>query len=265
MELRAVLFDIDDTLYSTTEFAAHARRRSVEALRRLGVKYPANLLLKELHEVIAEFSSNYEHHFNKLLLRLPRRATEGVNPAVLVAGAVAAYHETKQRDLAPFPDVVPCLRRLARTDLIRGVLTAGLEIKQAEKLLRLGVYEWLTPTAVFVSDQIGISKPNPKFYQRACDELGIHPGEAMYVGDNPALDVDPANGVGMVTVLCRRGGAHERERGRTRPRHEVRDFHELLRLLQKEYGVKEEKTAIFIREEIRSAGRAIRSRFKARG
>ncbi len=236
MELRAVLFDIDDTLYSTTAFAALARRRSAEALRRLGVAYPINLLLREIEEIIAEFSSNDERHYHRLLQRLPRRTFEGLNPAVLIAGAVRAYHETKT-GLSPFPDVLPTLRRLARTDLIRGIITAGLEIKQAEKLLRLGVYSLLTPSAVFISDQIGISKPNPKLYQRACDELGIRPEEAVYVGDNPQTDIDPANEVGMVTVLCRRGGKYEHLRGRTRPRHTIRGFNELLRLLEKNYGI----------------------------
>jgi putative hydrolase of the HAD superfamily len=236
MELRAVLFDIDDTLYSTTAFAALARRRSAEALRRLGVAYPINLLLRELDEIIAEFSSNDERHYHRLLQRLPRRTFEGLNPAVLIAGAVRAYHEAKT-GLSPFPDVLPTLRRLTRTDLIRGIVTAGLEIKQAEKLLRLGVYPLLTSSAVFISDQIGISKPNPKLYRRACDELGIRPEEAVYVGDNPRTDIDPANEVGMITVLCRRGGKHDRDRGRSRPRHTIRGFNELLRLLEKTYGV----------------------------
>lgn len=260
MELRAILFDIDDTLYSTTAFAAQARRNSVEALRGLGVAYPANLLLKELDEIISEFSSNDENHYGRLLKRLPRRTFEGINPAVLVAGAVRAYHETKLTHLKPFPDVPPVLRRLARTDLIRGVVTAGLEIKQAEKLLRLGVYGWLTPTALFISDQIGISKPNPKLYRRACDEIGVHPGEAMYVGDNAVTDVDPANAVGMITVLCRRGGKHDRERGQTRPRHEVSDFNGLLQILERQYGVRAEKTTF-----LRRRGGEERSRLSGAG
>jgi putative hydrolase of the HAD superfamily len=240
MELRALLLDIDDTLYSTTAFAAMARRRSAEALHRLGVAYPVNLLLRELEEIIAEFSSNDERHYHRLLQRLPRRTFEGLNPAILIAGAVRAYHETKTR-LSPFPDVLPTLRRLARTDLIRGVVTAGLDIKQAEKILRLGVYEYLTPSAIFISDQIGISKPNPKLYRRACEELGVRPEEAVYVGDNPLTDIDPANDVGMITVLCRRGGKHEALRGRTRPRHTIRTFVELLRILEQHYGLRTDR------------------------
>ena len=171
--LKAIFFDIDDTLFSTSDFAARARRAAVEAMRRVGLDYPRDYLLRELSEVVAEFSSNYGHHFNKLLLRIPASAYGGVNPAIIVAAGVVAYHETKFRELEPFADVRVVLQALAQTELVRGVITAGREVKQAEKLIRLDLYRYLTPYALFISDQIGISKPNVKLYQRACTDLGL--------------------------------------------------------------------------------------------
>ena len=115
MSLKAVFFDIDDTLFSTTTFADLARREAVEAMRRHGLRLPADHLLRELSEVISEFSSNHEHHFDKLILRLPRRSFDGVNPAILVAAGVHAYHDAKVHQLRPYPDVPPVLERLARS------------------------------------------------------------------------------------------------------------------------------------------------------
>jgi putative hydrolase of the HAD superfamily len=235
--LKAVFFDIDDTLYSTTSFAAQARANSVDALIRYGLKAPREGILRELEEVISEFSSNYEHHFEKLLLRLPARCYRGINRGILVAAAIVAYHQTKFAQLAPYPDVIDALRVLAKTRLIRGIITAGLEIKQAEKIVRLNIYEFLTPRAIFISDQIGISKPNVKLYQRACEGVGVKPSEAMYVGDSPLSDVDPPNRIGMITVLNRRTGKYANVQGRTAPRHEIHDFHELLGLLKEQYNV----------------------------
>jgi putative hydrolase of the HAD superfamily len=237
MSLKAVFFDIDDTLFSTTDFASKARRAAVEAMRRRGLRLPTEHILRELQEVIVEFSSNHEHHFDKLLLRLPRRAWDGVNPAILVAAGVQAYHDAKSRQLRPYPDVPPVLARLARTDLVRGIITAGLEVKQADKLLRLGLYDYFTPTAIFISDQIGISKPNAKLFQRACDEVGVAPRETMYVGDHPTHDVDPANALGMITVHVRRG-KHAPEQGRTKPAYTLKSFKELLTVLRKDFSVR---------------------------
>lgn len=237
MSLKAIFFDIDDTLFSTTDFASKARRAAVEAMRRRGLRLPTEHILRELHEVIVEFSSNHEHHFDKLLLRLPRRSWDGVNPAILVAAGVQAYHDSKFHQLRPYPDVRPVLARLARTDLVRGIITAGLEVKQADKLLRLGLYDYFTPTAIFISDQIGISKPNAKLFQRACDEVGVAPRESMYVGDHPTHDIDPANALGMITVHVRRG-KHAPEQGRTKPTYTLKNFKELLTVLRKDFNVR---------------------------
>ncbi len=237
MNLKAVFFDVDDTLFSTTEFADGARRAAVEAMRRHGLRLPSEHILRELNEVIVEFSSNHDQHFDKLLLRLPRRAFDGVNPAILVAAGVQAYHDAKSRQLRPYRDVPPLLQRLARTDLVRGIITAGLAVKQADKLLRLGLYEWFTPTAIFISDQIGISKPNSKLFQRACDEVGLKPKETMYVGDHPTHDIDPANELGIVTARVRRG-RHAPDQGKTKAAYELRDFKELLTVLRKVYNVR---------------------------
>jgi putative hydrolase of the HAD superfamily len=236
--LKAVFFDIDDTLYSTSLFAAQARKNSVSAMIQTGLKMPHNLLLKELEEVIVEFTSNYERHFDTLLLRIPKKYYEGVNPAVIVAAGVIAYHNAKFNGIKPFPDVIPALKRLSKINIIKGVISSGLEIKQAEKILRLGIYDFFVPSAIFFSDQIGISKPNPKLYLRACEEIGVNPNEAIYVGDNHVLDIDPANSIGMTTILIKRPyNKHTAEKGQTKPSYIIHNLGQLLQILRKKYKI----------------------------
>ena len=65
-----VLFDLDDTLYSTTAFARKARRDAVAAMVREGLGVSEDDGFNELCEVVAEFTSNYDQHFGRLLDRL---------------------------------------------------------------------------------------------------------------------------------------------------------------------------------------------------
>jgi putative hydrolase of the HAD superfamily len=174
--LKAIFFDIDDTLYSTSEFAEVARERAIEAMIRMGLRMNSADLKAELNEVVTEFSSNYEYHFDKLLQRVPRRFIKGINPAVLITAAVVAYHDTKFQELKAYEDVLEVLRVLDNTDLVLGIITAGITVKQIEKLIRIEALEYISPNAIFVSDQIGISKPNVKLYQRACSDLNLKPG-----------------------------------------------------------------------------------------
>ncbi|MHC4662399.1 MAG: TIGR02253 family HAD-type hydrolase [Planctomycetota bacterium] len=233
--LKAIFFDIDDTLYSTTEFAEIARERAVDAMAKMGMRMkPANLKA-ELDEVVSEFSSNYEYHFDKLLQRVPRRYYKGINPSLLIAGAVVAYHDTKFRELRPYEDVVEVIRILDNTDIVLGIISAGITIKQIEKLIRTGLLEYISPNAIFISDQIGISKPNVKLYQRACSDLNLRPGETMYVGDNPANDIDPPNNIGMITVWNKRGGKHITRASRSKPNYEIHNFWDLLDILREDF------------------------------
>ena len=236
-KLHAIFFDIDDTLYSTSEFSEEARKNSLEAMIEQGLTMSKDQLFEELQEVIREFSSNYEHHFDKLLLRLPRRYYKGKNPAIIVAAGVMAYHDTKSRLLAPYEDAVEVLRLLSKTDLLLGVISEGLEVKQAEKLVRMRLVQYFANNAIFISNQLGISKPNPKLYQRACSDLNIKPTESMYVGDNPLYDIDPPNSIGMMTVRMRRGGKYQEEEPRTAPTLEVQNFWDLLDYLRAEFDL----------------------------
>jgi len=234
--LSAVLFDIDDTLCATTEFAKLARRNAVEAMVEAGLKAPVEDVLSELEEVIAEFSSNYEHHFDKLLLRLGPQAFEYRNRALVVAAGIAAYHDTKFRKLGPYPGVQKLFAELKRARLRLGVVTHGLEVKQAEKLVRLDLVKYLDPEAIFISDQIGINKPNPKLYAHALRKMGLAPQQVMYVGDNPAHDVAPPKSLGMIAVWADFGSKHAP--CEIAPDHTIRGFDELRAILREHYGVK---------------------------
>jgi putative hydrolase of the HAD superfamily len=235
--LSAIFFDIDDTLYSTTAFASLARQRAVEAMVKQGLQLPVDVVRRELDEVIHEFTSNYPNHFDKLLLRLPAQSWAGTNRSLIVAAGIMAYHATK-RELEPFPDVLPFLSDLKeKTDLLLGVVTHGLEMKQAEKMLLLGVVPYLHPEGLFISDQVGISKPNPKLYTRVCARFGLDPHEVMYCGDSPAHDIDPANSLGMITVRMRRENRFAQVESKTPADYDVANFDELRPQLVKDFGL----------------------------
>ena len=234
--LRPVLFHLDDTLFSTTTFASRARRNAIRAMIEAGLKMDEEEIYRELMEVIREFSSNYPHHFDKLLMRLPLAAQAGTNPALIVAAGVAAYHDTTFRDLVPFEDAVPFLEALRAAGLMTGIVTHGLTSKQADKIVRLGLLPYLDSGAVFISEQLGIAKPNPKIYKAALHALGVAPEEAMHVGDSLSHDIQPPSELGMKTAWIYRS-AREGQDLAIKPTHRVADFRELARVLRETYDL----------------------------
>ena len=238
--LDIVFFDIDDTLYSTTAFAERARRAAISAMVDAGLAIDVDQGVTEITEVVSEFASNYAGHFDRLLDRLGPESYEGHNRAVLVAAGVVAYHRTKSEGLHMLPDVRVVLESLRGAGLRLGVISAGLQVKQAEKLIRLDALEYFDPSAIFFSDQVGVSKPNPKLYTLACRRAGVEPTRALYVGDRPGHDVAPAASIGMKTVLY--GGAGGKYAAGTSaddvtPDHTLDDMRPLLAILRATYGV----------------------------
>ena len=236
MRLRAVLFDIDDTLFPTTKFAGRARRRAVDAMVHAGLDVDPEAAYVELEAVVQEFSSNYGHHFDKLVVRMGGRLRPGVHPAIVIASGVCAYHAAKEH-IRPYPDAVRALSALGETGLMRGVVSNGLTVKQAEKLVRLGLDRAFSPSAIFISEDLGVAKPHPKIFTIACESLGIRPDETLYVGDHPVKDIDPAREAGLHTCLRRGAGRHGNATAVHKPEFVVDSFDELLLILKEKFGV----------------------------
>lgn len=237
-ELEAVIFDIDDTIYSTTEFSAQARRNAVKAMLDAGLKMDEDECLKELEEVIEEFSSNYEHHFDKLLLRLPREVIGDSSPMVLVAAGMTGYHDTKFHGLSPYEDAIEVLKILKEKPVNMGIISAGIGIKQAEKVVRLGLHNLISPKKIIITDSIGIAKQNQKLYLRACQIVGCNPKKTIYVGDNPITDIDVPHEAGMITVLSKRSGKHINKESIHEPDFIIHNFWDLLDLIDTKFKIK---------------------------
>jgi len=59
--------------------------------------------------------------------------------------------------------------------------------------------------AVHISEEIGVSKPNPAIFELALREAGCKPQEAVMVGDRIDFDVEPARSLGFHTVRIKWG------------------------------------------------------------
>ena len=60
----------------------------------------------------------------------------------------------------------------------------------------------LVDTAVF-SCEVGMMKPDPLIYWKACEQLGVEPVDCIYVGDGGSNELDGALHVGMKPVMLK--------------------------------------------------------------
>jgi len=192
-----IFFDIDDTLFPSTEFSNLARKNAIRAMIRLGLDYDEDKLYRMLVEIINEKGSNYPNHFDLLLKKLKVR-----NPGRYVAAAIAAYHDTKA-SILPYPEVPRVILSLREAGAKIFVASDGIEIKQWDKLIRMGVALFFD--GVFVSDELKFSKTDPSFFKKILREIKAKPEECLMVGDREDRDILPAKKVGMKTFRVFRG------------------------------------------------------------
>ena len=99
-----------------------------------------------------------------------------------------------------YPDVRPVLGELRDAGYWLGL--AGNQTLTAGKILR----ELALPVdMVATSDDWGVSKPDPRFFERLLESVPCTARETLYVGDRLDNDVRPASNSGMSTALIRRG------------------------------------------------------------
>ncbi|WP_373049342.1 HAD family hydrolase [Vulgatibacter sp.] len=114
----------------------------------------------------------------------------------------ARYAAERRVRLRPFPDAEGLLASLRDRALALACVTNGAAEVQREKLVASGLGAFFDE--VLISGEEGIGKPDPAILRRACDRLGVEPHEAIYVGNSRLRDVAAARAAGMRSVLVER-------------------------------------------------------------
>lgn len=210
--MKAVFFDIDNTLYDSATLSAMARRNSVLAMIDAGLQVPEEQALRDLQEVIEAHGPNHPRHYDELL------KVYGMDEPRIIAAGVVAYEHTKIAYLKPFPGVVPTLMELKRRYRL-GVISNGLRIKQWEKLVGLRLHHFFD--VVVTSEECGCEKPAPGIFEAALRALDVRPSEALMVGDRYDSDVVGARNAGMHALWFKR-------EGEPKASNEIKGFSEIL-------------------------------------
>jgi putative hydrolase of the HAD superfamily len=92
--------------------------------------------------------------------------------------------------------VARCRERLKTALLTNNFVSFGEEVNPREPAVAeiLGMFD-----VVIESSKVGVRKPDPKFYELACDALGIEPDEAVFL-DDLGINLKPAKLMGMRTI-----------------------------------------------------------------
>ena len=192
--LKAVLFDLDGTLYDRDELVRVVAGAQFDAFREHLGGVERNAFVERV------FALDAHGYKDRAALYLEVISELGLETAL----ANQLEHDFRTRYLASCdatPDTTDTLRLLKEHGLRLGVVTNGAARLQTDKLLALGLSDYFD--AILISEVEGVRKPDAAIFSRALERCQIRAHETVFVGDNPEADVFGAMAAGIRPIWKR--------------------------------------------------------------
>jgi putative hydrolase of the HAD superfamily len=195
---RAIVFDLDDTLYLERDYAFSGFDAvAAELGSRMNPPFDLAARMRELFS-----TPDRGRVFNVLLDEL-----QVDDPDVRVKEMVSVFRNHRPK-IKLCPDADQALIRLRPTCKL-GLITDGFAVTQHAKIDALALRERIDE--IIVTDDLGREfwKPHPRAFEEMQTRLGLPPHLCTYVADNPAKDFTAPHTLGWQTVrIARPEGIH---------------------------------------------------------
>jgi len=196
-QIESVVFDLDSTLCVPTQDDEAIHDAIFESVGVDPFFEPADFYAVEF-DALPEPESDREHYE---LMYGAAAEVAGADPdEALLRDLAEATLEVMDNDAVTFRPGAEAALAYAREYYAVGLVTAGSEATQTEKLDALGIRDAFD-AAVYCGPTDDVeTKPDPEPFELVLDELGVPAERAVYVGDRLRGDVTGAHNAGMQSV-----------------------------------------------------------------
>jgi putative hydrolase of the HAD superfamily len=199
MPIKAVLFDLDDTLWPIVPVILRAE---VALFAWLQTHAPA---VTQQHDIDSLRQRRLALMAAEPRFQIDMRALRhaGLSEAFQASGvelhhvdAAMAVFDTARSEVTLYDDVLPGLKRLG------GHVALGTISNGSANLVEIGLAEHFKVS--IAAHEFGSAKPDAAIFHAACAALAVSPAETVYVGDDPLLDIEGAQKAGLRAVWMNR-------------------------------------------------------------
>jgi putative hydrolase of the HAD superfamily len=209
--MKAIIFDLDDTLVDDRRAANFAFRALYE-----GIKDRVGISMEEAREkwdyCLANHYAKYlngeitfrEQRRCRIRDILGNRETSDIEADEIFTIYLSEY----EKNIELFDDVLPFLK--SHRHFKMGIITNGDLIQQRKKVNSTGLDGFIE--VVMVSGDSGFKKPDPAIFEKTCDMLTCSPGECWFIGDHFEYDFLGSSRAGMKPVMLDRTKRYDKEK-----------------------------------------------------
>ncbi len=238
---KALLFDIDDTLYDLAQpfYQAYQEvflKADEESGKSRDTDWMERLFLasrKYSDEIFAVAQTKKISEEEMFIYRIRQPLADfGEKISGQKAMEFQKAYEKYQRQIT-LSETIRQLLELCRSQYVLGIITNGLSEHQRNKIQILKLERYIPKEQIFVSGEVGVPKPAPEIFARALHKLGIAPAQAYFIGDSFENDMIGAKNAGMSAIWFHRRGPFVS--GEIQPDYTVTSESELYSLIQKQF------------------------------
>lgn len=194
-----IVFDVDGTL---VDFES-ALRAALEATADSASRYLGRLVapsqLQQARELVAVDPAWRARTLSQIRNESIRRvlASAGETSEEVVRLIAETYYPARDQHLHPYEDVEPAITTLAERGFTIILATNGNAVLDRHPFMRHVAY-------LQQAEQVGVLKPDPRFFRMALRQTGGDPSRAISVGDRFENDIAPSLAIGMHAVFVDR-------------------------------------------------------------
>jgi HAD superfamily hydrolase (TIGR01509 family) len=200
-QVRAVAFDLDNTLWDVEPVIARAEARWIEWLREHCPRIPERMTLEDFRIARLELAAREPHNAHDFtylrIASLAQHAREYGYDEEIAAHAFEIFLAARN-EVDLFDDVRPSLERLRRRYVLASLSNGNADLG------RIGLANLFSVS--LNARGIGAAKPNRRCFEQLVHALKLEAPEVLYVGDDPVLDVEAAHAAGMPAAWVNRTG-----------------------------------------------------------
>ena len=223
--IKAVVFDIDNTLTDFMRMKRAAVDAAVEAMIDVGLPVDKKEMVDKIFEVYWKEGVEDQRILDKVLTQEFGR----VDYKMLAAGIIG-YRRAKDGMMTLYPHVHMTLIELMRLGIKRAVISDAPKLPVWLRIVGLGLHHYFDH--IITSEDYGAPKPNPQPFQKALELLGTKAGETVMVGDWAERDIAGARRVGMKTAWAKYGNTFDTKHSGAD--YELSDIYDIVDIVRRE-------------------------------
>lgn len=193
--IKAILFDLDETLWPIIPVlqSAEAALYAWLELNLPSVAHQFSLAqLSALRTSLIPTDARFSYDLWALRHATLHHACLKCDEDTRLVDQAMAVFSVARNAVTPFDDVLPGLKQL-QNEFMLGSISNGFADLQA-----IGIAHHFRIS--LAAHQFGCAKPDPRIFHAACSALQIEPHQALYVGDDPLLDIEGAQNAGLHAI-----------------------------------------------------------------